>query len=89
MKRLALLAAGGLISMLPAMASARPHFFFFAPRVPAPVFVAPAPVFVVPASVVVVVPAPVVCDPAPVVVAPAPVIVHDHWYHFGFYHRWW
>jgi hypothetical protein len=98
MKRIALLAASGLISMLPSIASARPHFFFFAPPVPIPV-IAP-PVFVPPPIVgdapVVVAPAPFIA--APVFCAPAPVVVdaYPHWYYgygprheYGYRHwRW-
>ncbi len=74
MKRLALLAASGLVSMLPSIASARPHFFFFGPPIPVPV-IAP-PVFVPPPVVVVAPPvfAPAVVEPAPVVCDPAPVV---------------
>jgi hypothetical protein len=78
MKRLAMLAAGGLIAMLPNIASARPHFFFGfnfpVPPIPFAVF-APPPVCVTP---VVVAPQVVVADQpcvTPEVVAPAPVCV--------------
>ncbi len=61
MKRLAMLAATGLLAAAPSFASARPFwgFGFFAP---VPVVVAPAPVVIAP-------------PPVPVVVAPAPVVV--------------
>jgi hypothetical protein len=87
MKRLAMIAAGGLISMLPSIASARPHFFFgihFPIFAPVPIVVEPAPVVVAPAPAPVCEPAPVyqapvyqepVYQPAPDPCAPAPVVV--------------
>ena len=87
MKRLATLVASGLIAGLPAVASARPIFFFgfrFPWFIPAPVVVPPP---------VVVAPAPLLA-PAPVVVtyAPAPVYTYVYtypgpryiyYYHYG------
>jgi hypothetical protein len=80
MKRLATLVASGLIAGLPAVASARPNFFFgirFPWLFPVPVIVAP-PVVVPPAPVVVTpVPVPV---PAPVVITYAPAPVYSYVY---------
>ena len=87
MKRIALLVASGLISGLPAVASARPNFFFgfrFGWPFPVPVVLAP-PVVVTPPVVapepVVVAPAPVdVCAPAVIVYTPAPVYRYVYTY---------
>src|SRR5208282_2982494 len=96
MKRLALFAAAGMISMLPSIASARPFFFWgfrFGAPVPVVVPILPPPaVFVAPPAVV---------APAPAVVAAAPVVCGPvypaYYYHPGsdygyrhayFYHPW-
>jgi hypothetical protein len=84
MKRLALLAAAGMISMLPSIASARP-FFFWGFRFGAPV---PVVVPIIPPPAVVV--APPVVAAAPVVVAGPGVVygpVHPaYYYHPGYYY---
>jgi hypothetical protein len=93
MKKLAMIAAGGLISMVPSFASARTFWGFgfrFGWPVPAPAVVCPAPVFVAPAPVAVVPPPCVVAPPVPVVLAPAPVITYcppapHYYYHYGYF----
>jgi hypothetical protein len=89
MKRLALFAAAGLISMLPSIASARPFFFWgfrFGPPVPvvvAPILPPPA-VFVAPPAVVA--PAPVVVAGPTVVCAPPQPVYYYHAYDYGYRH---
>jgi hypothetical protein len=101
MKKIAMIAAGGLIAMLPSFASARTFFGFRfgwpivpAPAVifPAPVVVAPVPVPIAPAPVVVIAPpAPVVIAPAPVYCPPAPYFYFHYTYPHGrpFYRGGW
>src|ERR1700728_2958402 len=85
MKRIAMFAAVGLISMLPAIASARPVFFggfHYGWPVAAVRWYAPAPI-VVAAPAVVLAPVPVVVPaPSPVVAycAPAPVYRYEYAY---------
>lgn len=90
MKRLTMLAAAGLISLLPSIASARPHFFFafglpvpmFAPFIPPP----PPVLFAPPPVVVAAAPVPV-CAAPEVYYAPAPFFVDYGYYHPRFYYR--
>jgi hypothetical protein len=71
------------LGFVPAVASARPHFFgFFFPPVPV-VVAAPAPVCVEPApGVTVIAPVPVVR-----VLAPPPLFVHPPFWGAGHFHR--
>jgi hypothetical protein len=96
MKRIALFAAAGMISMLPSIASARPFFFWgfhFGPPVPvvvAPILPPPA-VFVAPPAVVAPVPV-VVAAPVVVCAAPQPVYyyrAYDYGYRHPYFYRPW
>ncbi len=90
MKRLAMLAASGLMATLPSVASARPHFFFgfnFA----APLFAAPyfAPPVACVAPPVVYSAPPVTYAAPPIVYVPAPTYSYytSSYPAYGYYHR--
>jgi hypothetical protein len=96
MKRLAILAASGLMATLPSVASARPHFFFgfnfAAPLFAASYFAPPvaysAPVACAAPAVVYSAP-PVTYVASPVVYAPAPTYSYYTYSYpaYGYYHR--